>query len=153
MKEENVENQRIDQEFFDYLCNGYRDLHPMTRTLGIKTVYMGKGTAGLKMSPEPQYSSANGRVHGGIISTLADTAMGRAAATATGWVCRTVEMNLNYLAPAFEETEISAEGFVIHAGNTIIVTGCNVYNCDGKLMANSRGTYIRDRKHQLHPAK
>lgn len=151
--ENNVENRGLDQEFFNYLCNEYQDLHPMTKTLGIKTVYMGKGTVGLRMIPGPQYSSVNGRVHGGIISTLADTAMGRAAATATGWVCRTVEMNLNYLAPAFEETEILAEGYVIHAGKTIIVVESNVFNNEGRLMANSRGTYIRDRKHQLHPAK
>ena len=60
-----------------------------------------------------------GRIHGGTIATLADTVMGDAVICATGRYCRTMDINITYLAPVFEGNKLIAEGIVIHTGKTI----------------------------------
>jgi uncharacterized protein (TIGR00369 family) len=142
-----IENMGINQSIFAVICS-IQEHSPIFQALGFKFMYLGEGTAGIKMYLEPKYSSYGGRLNGGIIAALADNVMGMAGLT-LGQVARTVDMNLNYFAPVFEETELTAEGYVINAGHTLIVTEANLYNNEKKLVAKSRGTYIRDKKFNL----
>lgn len=100
------------------------------------------GTAVLKVRPE-LYNSIDGVVHGGVISTLADVAMGHAAAPHVDGVqqCVTVESKINYLSPAKGELLV-AESKVIKSGKTLIIMESRV-TCDGKLVAFACGTYAR----------
>jgi uncharacterized protein (TIGR00369 family) len=147
MKKTEVENKGIDIGIFDVICS-IQELSPIFKTLGFKFTYLGEGVAGIKMFPYPEYSSYAGRVNGGIIAALADNVMGMAAMT-LGKVARTVDMSLNYFAPVFEETELNAAGYVINAGKTLIVAEASLFNYEGKLVAKSRGTFIRDIKTKL----
>lgn len=147
MNKAEVENKGLDQDFFDYLCNEYVALHPMLATMEIKTIYLGKGIASMRLCPLPQYSSAGGRVHGGIIATLADCVMGRAMVTATGRLCRTLDFNLNFVAGIFENNELIAEGNVIHAGKTVGLVEGTLFNNEGKLIAKSRASFIIDNRY------
>lgn len=143
-----AENRGLDKDIFDHIRNKW-DSQACHQTMGIKITYLGTGVAGIKKNPNTNFSTDGGRVHGGVIATLADTVMGVAAATINGQVYRTVDMNINYFAPAFEENELTAEGCVIHPGNTVAVVEGTLFNNEGKLIAKSRGTFIRDTKHQL----
>jgi len=143
-----AENRGLDKDMFDLICNLW-DIQTCHQTMGLKITYLGIGVAGMKKSPNSKFSTEGGRVHGGVIATLADTVMGAAASTINGQVYRTVDMNINYFAPAFEENELTAEGCVIHPGNTVAVVEGSLFNNDGKLIAKSRGTFIKDTKHQL----
>ncbi len=147
MNNTEVENRGIDKSIFDVICS-IQEHSPMFRTLGFKFVYLGEGVAGMKMCPAPEYSSLAGRVNGGIIAALADNVMGMAGMT-LGQVARTVEMSLNYFAPIFEENELLAEACVINAGKTLIVSEASLFNNEGKLVAKSKGTFIRDVKTRL----
>lgn len=142
-----AENRGLDQDIFNLIRNLY-DHQACHKTMGIKIMYLGAGVAGIKKSPNANFATDGGRVHGGVIATLADIVMGAAAATITGQLYRTVDMNLNYLGPVFEENGLIAEGIVIHPGSTIAVIEGNVFDNERKLIAKSRGTYIRDTKHQ-----
>lgn len=143
-----AENRGLEQDMFDLMCNLW-DSQICHQTMGLKITYLGPGIAGMKKIPNIKFSTEGGRVHGGVLATLADTVMGVAAATINGQVYRTVDMNINYFAPAFEANELTAEGLVIHPGNTIAVVEGSLFNNEGKLIAKSRGTFIRDNKHRL----
>lgn len=137
-----VENKGIEEKLFYDLCSRYRE-RPFTQTIGLKLMYLGEGSAGVKMNVEQGYTSVNGRLQGGIIATLADNAMGWAIGTLGLTSVTTVDIRVNYFAPVFEGTELTAEGYVIHAGKTTAVAEASLFNNKGKLVAKSMGTFIR----------
>jgi len=142
-----VENRGLDEKIFTAIC-GMQDWSPLFKALGLRFTYLGEGVAGISMYPSPIYSSHPGRVNGGIIAVLADNVMGMAAIT-LGNIVRSVEINMNYLAPVFDEKMLTGEGYVISAGRSIIVAEANLSNDQGKLAAKSRGTFIVERNSPL----
>lgn len=140
MNKTEAENKGIDEKWFYTLCQHFKE-SPSLQTMGIELIYLGKGIAGIKMSAERGYTTVNGRLHGGIIATLADTVMGWAIIS-LGNPTVTVDMRLNYFAPVFEGTELTAEGYVIHAGKTTAVAEASLFNNKGKLVAKSMGTFF-----------
>ncbi len=136
-----AENRELEKEIFELVRQVY-DNQQCHQTLGFGITYLGKGVAGMKMYPDPVYSTRGGRVHGGIIATLADTVMGAAAAT-LGQIYRTAELKINYVLPVFEELELVAEARVVHPGKTLAVVEANLFNSEGKLVSKSLGTYFR----------
>lgn len=147
MKQTKAENIGLDQGVFNSICSLY-DGQVCHQMMGFRITYLGKGYAGMKMFPNTELSTGGGRVHGGVIATILDAVMGAAAAT-LGAMYRTAEMKLNYLAPVFDETELIAEGRVIHPGNNLAVVEGQLLNSEGKLISKSLGTYFRDYKTPL----
>ncbi len=142
MNQTEVENKGIDERLFHVLCTVFRKA-PSHHTMGMNLIYLGQGLVGIKMSVGHEYTTVPSRLHGGIIAALADTAMAWSMAS-LGHSSITVEMSLNYFAPAFKGTELIAEGYVINAGKTITVVEASVFNNKGKLIAKSKGTFIKD---------
>lgn len=70
-------------------------------------------------------------VHGGVIFTLADTAMAMALMSAlpAHTPVSTIEAKINYLRPA-RTGELVAEATIVHQGNTTAVLEATVYNID-----------------------
>ncbi len=68
-------------------------------------------------------------VHGGVIFTLADTAMSMALISVLppGTRFSTIEAKINYSAPVVAG-ELSAEGVIIHRGRSTAVMEATVYN-------------------------
>lgn len=140
-----VKNKGINDDIFKIVRDRFYK-HPFNQTLGIELLYIGPGEAATTLSPEPRYSTLGSRVHGGIISAMMDNVMGVAGASLSGHMCRTIDMNTKYIAPAFEQEELVTTGYVIHADETLIVIeGC--INCKGRIIAQSCGTFIRDSKY------
>ena len=84
-------------------------------------------------------------VHGGVIFTLADTAMSMALISTlpTGTPFSTIEAKINYLAPV-RSGEIFAEATILQQGRTIAVLEANLYNIDGeaqRLIGKVLGTF------------
>lgn len=100
-------------------------------------------TVEVKIRPE-FYNSLEGVVHGGIISTLADVAMGHGAAPPVGGVqqCVTVECKVNFLSPA-RGKRLRAESKVLKRGKQLIVMEAKVTDEEGKRIAVAIGTYAR----------
>ncbi len=139
MNKYQAENRGINEELFDELYRAFIE-SPSLLTMDMHLLYIGSGTAGIKMSAQYDYSTVAGRLHGGIIATLADTAMGWAVIS-LGRPCVTVEMNLNYVAPVFQGTEMIAHAKVIHAGKNTVITEAEL-SAQGTLVAKSRGTFF-----------
>jgi acyl-CoA thioesterase len=72
-------------------------------------------------------------VHGGVIFTLADTAMSWALISTlpAGTPVTTIEAKINYLRPV-RTGELEAEAAVIHQGRSTAVLESTVYNINGE---------------------
>ncbi|MFC2035769.1 PaaI family thioesterase [Chloroflexota bacterium] len=116
---------------------------PYLELLGIRVVKLVKGSARLVVAVDDRMQSKFGVLHGGVLSSLADAAVGIALFTMTqrGEKPVTVELNINYLRP-IKGKQIAAEAHIVHKGHTIAVGDVNVTDDDGLLIAKSRATYM-----------
>jgi uncharacterized protein (TIGR00369 family) len=116
--------------------------------LGLKLVEAAEGTAIVDMTPSEDMANQSGFVHGGMISTLADSAMGRSLRTLTPGVTRAMsfDLKLNFVNAAKIGESLRATGHVIHAGRRTIVTECRIEDKDGRLVATASATFAVTRE-------
>ncbi len=138
MDSRQVENRGIDPQLFNFLCE--RWLAPVHKALAVDLAYLGDGKAGMRMNASHEYSTVRGRLHGGIMSTVLDTAMGWALLS-LGYNPMTTDMYMNYLATVFEDTQLAADAQVIHLGNRTAVAEATMRDDQGRLVATSRATF------------
>jgi uncharacterized protein (TIGR00369 family) len=111
--------------------------------LGIKEVELGEGTAVVEMTPTVDMANHAGFVHGGMISALADSAMGRSIRTLKPGVARAMsfDLKLSFVSAAKVGETLRATGHVVHAGRRTAVTVCRVEGPGQKLVATASGTF------------
>jgi uncharacterized protein (TIGR00369 family) len=116
--------------------------------MGFHLVETGEGTATVDMTPTDDMANVSGFVHGGIISTLADSAMGRSLRTLQPGVTRAMsfDLKLNFINAAKIGERLRATGKVIHAGRRTVVTECRVEGKDGRLVATASATFVVTRE-------
>jgi len=119
---------------------------PYYRLLNIRIKEVKDGYARLTMNLEEKHLQFLRTVHGGAISSLADSAAAWAtvgsvlSSVGAKGVPLTVEMKINYLAPV-ESGRLIAEARVVHKGFTISVSDVEVKDDKGRLVAKSLVTY------------
>jgi uncharacterized protein (TIGR00369 family) len=111
-------------------------------------VDVGEGTALVEMTTTEDMANHSGFVHGGIISALADSAMGRSLRTLKPGVARamSIDLKLNFINAAKIGEDLRAEGKVVHAGRRTAVTECRIQGKDGRLVATASGTFAITRE-------
>ena len=80
--------------------------------------------------------------HGGILMTLLDVAMSRAAVLAPGApssTAVTVEMSSRFIYPG--RGPLVAEGWVINQGRSLCTCQANIYDADRRILATAQGTF------------
>ena len=87
------------------------------------------------------HTNLHGNAHGGAIFSLADTSMGASCAFHNKKVV-TLDMNMNYLRPAFPDKTLYAQSKIIHNGRTTLVIECEVRDEDKNFIAKSTGTFF-----------
>jgi uncharacterized protein (TIGR00369 family) len=98
------------------------------RLIGAELVEVAPGYCAIALVPRPEVEQQHGYVHAGIVSAIVDTAGGFAGFTLfpAGSSVLTVEYKLNLLAPA-KGDRLVAEGFVVRAGRTLVITRGEVH--------------------------
>ena len=116
--------------------------------MGFQLVEIGKGSAVVDMTATEDMANVSGFVHGGIISTLADSAMGRSLRTLEPGVTRAMsfDLKLNFISAAKIGERLRATGKVVHAGRRTVVTECRVEGKDGRLVATASATFAVTRE-------
>ena len=111
--------------------------------LGLRLVETGEGSAVVEMTTTEDMANHSGVVHGGMISTLADSAMGRSLRTLKPGVARAMsfDLKLNFINAAKVGEDLRATGHVIHAGRRTVVAECRVEGKDGRLVATGSATF------------
>src|SRR5260370_41616705 len=111
--------------------------------LGLRLVETGEGTAVVEMTTTEDMANHSGFVHGGMISTLADSAMGRSVRTLKPGVVRAMsfDLKLNFISAAKIGDTLRATGRVVHAGRPTAATQCRVHAPAAKLLDTASGTF------------
>ena len=118
------------------------------RWLGLELVDSGQGYATVEMTSTEDMANHSGFVHGGMISTLADSAMGRSLRTVEPGVARAMsfDLKLNFINAAKVGETLRATGRVIHAGKRTMVAECRVEGREGRLIATASATFAVTRE-------
>jgi uncharacterized protein (TIGR00369 family) len=121
---------------------------PAWTWLGMRVAETGEGTAVVEMTATEDMANHAGFVHGGMISTLADSAMGRSVRTIKPGVARAMsfDLKLSFIAAAKIGEGLRATGRVIHAGRRTVVADCRVEGKDGRLVATASATFAVTRE-------
>ncbi|HXH84505.1 MAG TPA: PaaI family thioesterase, partial [Candidatus Tectomicrobia bacterium] len=115
--------------------------------LGIEAVAAGEGWVRLRVPVRNELRNAPGApVHGGVLATLVDAAVGGALGTygdeAAGGVDQaTLDLNVSFVGAARGEALV-AEGRVLRRGRTIAFGEARVTDDGGQLVAVGRATYM-----------
>jgi len=121
---------------------------PAWAWLGLELVATGEGSATVEMTPTEDMANHSGFVHGGMISALADSAMGRSLRTVKPGVVRAMsfDLKLNFINAAKIGETLRATGRVVHAGRRTMVASCRVEGRDARLIATASGTFAVTRE-------
>ena len=116
---------------------------PFLRLLGMQQEPSPPGRSALRL-PElkPEFCNLLPAAHGGVIMTLLDVAMARAATSAPDAASRsvvTVEMSSRFVRPA--RGGLVAEGEVLHAGGSLCTCEARLHDAGGNLVATAMGTF------------
>ncbi len=111
--------------------------------LGLRVVETGEGSAVVEMTSTEDMANHAGFVHGGMISALADSAMGRSLRTLKPGVTRAMsfDLKLSFIGAAKIGESLRATGRVVHAGRRTVVTDCRVEGKEGRLVATASATF------------
>ncbi len=123
-------------------------ISPAWAWLGLTDVSQDDGVAVVEMAATADMANSSGVVHGGMISTLADSAMGRALRTIKPGVARSMsfDLKLSFISAAKVGETLRATGRVVHAGRRTAVTECRVEGRNGRLVATASGTFAITRE-------
>jgi uncharacterized protein (TIGR00369 family) len=108
---------------------------------GISIVAATRGEVEVAMEAGPRHLNIQRLVHGGMLATLADTAMGLAVRTtlAPGSRHVTVQLGVQFLS-AGGLGRISARGTVIRSGRQIAHAEAEILNDGGRVLARAQST-------------
>ncbi|GAA6735172.1 PaaI family thioesterase [Thermus oshimai] len=114
--------------------------NPFLEWLAPEALFRGEGRAELRVGVRPEFLQGQGKVHGGILASLLDTAMGSAAASLGGRVV-TVDLSLSYLRPTVGPVLV-AEARVVRAGDRLVFVEGWVRE-DGGEVVLGKGVFMR----------
>lgn len=113
--------------------------------LGMRPVLVEHGTVAFAADADPRFANPMGTVHGGIIATLLDSALGCAVQTALpeGAVYTTLSLEVKYLrAVPVDAGELLATGTVVHAGRRQATAEGRLTDQSGRLLATATTTCL-----------
>ena len=110
-------------------------------TLGTRITEAEPGRVVLELEAGPQHRHGGGVVQGGVITQIADAAMGMSLATLQpeGTWNTTVELKINFVRPAIAG-RLRAVGRVVQMGEALLFGEADVFDDRGRLIARASST-------------
>jgi uncharacterized protein (TIGR00369 family) len=132
-------------EFLQSISAGTLGRPPVLDTLAIDPVEVQEGCVVFEMTPAEWHYNPIGGVHGGVLATLADTALGCAVHSrlpaGTGYT--TLEVKLNFVRPVTTATgRIRCEGNVLSLGRRAATAEARITDYHGKLYVHATTTCL-----------
>ena len=115
---------------------------PFTTYLGVQIERMDEGEAVASLRLASHHLNRRGVVHGGVISSLLDTALGAAVISAIPreWWCATISLSVQFLEGAGEGL-LTATGRVLRKGRRVAFAGGEVRDESGRQVAAAEGSW------------
>lgn len=133
-------NNGIDNWLFSYIETSLKETE-FYKLLEIKLVALGKGEAVLQAITTEKHTNPLGLIHGGLLMSIADAAMGNAIRS-LGIRAVTIDMSTSFIASAKLDQEIIATGKVLKAGNNLFFTEAFITSQE-KLLVHTKGTFFK----------
>jgi len=133
-------NQGLNDDLFAFIEHSVANT-PYYLLVGIELDSLAPGRAALKATTQPQHGNPMGLVHGGLLSSIADAAMGNAIRS-LGHKAVTVDMSIAFTASARLGDALIARGKVIKSGKNLFFTEANVFAGEN-IIAHAKGTFFR----------
>ena len=116
---------------------------PYFKLISMRIPELAWGTSLVEVSVEKKHLQPWGRVHGGVYAAMVDVAAFWAVYTKIpdGMGMTTVEIKLNYLAPAAGGL-LRASGTAVKVGKTLALGTASVETGDGRLLAHGTATFM-----------
>ncbi|HLB62878.1 MAG TPA: PaaI family thioesterase [Actinomycetota bacterium] len=113
------------------------------RWAGLEVLRVAPGEVDVALDIGDHHLNLIGLLHGGMIATVADTAMGLAMRTLVpaGSSHVTVQLNVHYVAPA-RKGRVVGEGRVVKSGRRMGVAQARVLDDGGRLLATGSATFF-----------
>jgi acyl-CoA thioesterase len=109
--------------------------------VGMTVDEAGPGFSRCSITIEDKHRNGTGVAHGGVLFTLADTAMGAALYSSLdpGEICATIEIKIGYFKPVFDGTLV-CNAMVINKGKSVASMEATIHNGD-VLVSKASGTF------------
>lgn len=117
----------------------------VAQLLGMQPDVVERGHVAFVCGASARFSNPMGTVHGGILATLLDSALGCAVQTVldAGQAYTTVSLEVKYLrAVALDAGVLRAEGTVVHAGRRQATAEGRITDPDGRVVATATTTCL-----------
>jgi uncharacterized protein (TIGR00369 family) len=128
---------------------------PYVRLLNMRFIAVADGSATFEMPSTSELYNPNNVVHGGAITSLADSAMGFAvfSTLAPGETFTTAELHVNFLKAATAESGmLRSIGRVVQRGQQVAVAEADVLDQQNQLIARASSTNIILQRRAAQPA-
>ncbi|MDN4174614.1 PaaI family thioesterase [Nocardioides sp. SOB77] len=113
---------------------------PIAETLGMVDFDGEPGSISVELDPEVRHYNPLGTVHGGVISTLLDTAAGCSvhSTLAAGEGYTSLDLTVKFLRPATVESgRLRAVGRVVHRGRRTALAEAQLFDSRERLVAHA----------------
>jgi uncharacterized protein (TIGR00369 family) len=132
-------------DFLQRMVDGELPPPPIANLLGMSLVSVSPGSATFAVAPEESMFNPIGAVHGGIVCTLLDSALGCAlhSTLPAGKGYTSVEIKVSYLkAVRLSSGLLTATGRVVRAGSRVGFTEGEVTDASGAVVATASSTLL-----------
>jgi uncharacterized protein (TIGR00369 family) len=132
-------------EFLQAMRDGRLPPAPVGRLLGFDLTEVEPGRAVFECEPSEAHYNPIGSVHGGVISTLLDSALSCAvhASLPRGTGYTTLELKVNFVRPVTAGAgRLRCEGRAIHVGGRVATAEARLTGAGGELYAHAVGTCL-----------
>lgn len=130
-------------DFLQAIIDGNIPPPPVMHTLDIKLGTLQQGVVTFSFTPQEFHYNPIGMVHGGVITTILDSAMGCAlhSTLPQGVAYTTLELKVNFLKAVSTKTGLlTATGRLIQSGNRVALTEAQLTDASGNIYAHATST-------------
>lgn len=116
---------------------------PLHHVLGIEGVEAEHGRVVFELEPHEMHYNPMGVVHGGVLSTIMDSALGCSVLTTlpAGTAYTTVDLHVTMVRAVTAKTgRIRAEGKIVHSGRTVATAEGRLTDAKGRLLVHAVST-------------
>ena len=109
---------------------------------GMRVADISEGLCDIELDVTPEHRNLIGTTHGGVVSTMADTAIGLAVRTTLSGDSRhvTTQLNVTYLEKV-DSGRLLAAGRVVRSGSRLAYGEADVRDEEGRLVARAAATF------------
>ena len=111
--------------------------------LGARIAQVDPGRVVIELDAEARHRHEGGVVQGGVITQIADAAMGMSLMTVQeeGWANTTIELKINFIRPVIEG-RLRATGSVVEMRRSLLFSEAEVRDAEGRLVAKASSTCL-----------